>query len=88
MTRHSRWLVGLCVLTLLSGTACAKKSSKAMDADFQAIGNKALADFNAGAASNCLWWLFGGTPPLLRTGQRCPLGGASRVRIQRALRIC
>ena len=31
---------------------------------------------------------FGGTPPPLRTGQRCPLCGASRVRIESALRIC
>ncbi len=50
MVRGSQWLAGLCVLALLSGTACAKKkSSKSMDAEFQAIGNKAMADFNAGA---------------------------------------
>jgi len=51
MAQGSRWLAGLCVLVLLSGAACAKKkSSKSMDAEFQAIGSKAMADFNAGAA--------------------------------------
>ena len=47
MARGSRWLAGFCVLALLFGAACAKKSSKSRDAEFQAIGNKAMADFNA-----------------------------------------